>query len=76
LLNGNKVYIPKRPGEPDATYADISKITNILGWEPKIKIEEGIKNILANIEYWRDAPIWEPESINEATKEWFKYLRS
>jgi UDP-glucose 4-epimerase len=30
--------------------------------------------MLDNIEYWREAPLWEPESIAEATKSWFKYL--
>src|SRR5580698_3967013 len=28
------VYIPKRPGEPDCTWADISKIQRDLGWQP------------------------------------------
>ncbi|MGY4338301.1 nucleoside-diphosphate-sugar epimerase [Bradyrhizobium sp. LM2.9] len=29
LLGGDKVHIPKRPGEPDCTYADITKIKRI-----------------------------------------------
>lgn len=29
---------------------------------------------LDNIDYWREAPLWTPESIQEATKDWFKYL--
>jgi len=74
LLGGRKVYIPKRPGEPDSTHADITKIRTILGWEPRVSFEEGVNNILEQIDYWRDAPVWTPESIKEATTEWFKYL--
>ncbi len=75
LLGGGAVtFIPKRPGEPDCTFADISKIKSQLGWQPEITLEEGIKILLDNIDYWRGAPVWTPESIAKATKEWFKYL--
>ena len=74
LLGGDKIHIPKRPGEPDCTYADISKIKNELGWHPTITIEEGVEKILENIDYWRQATVWEPESIADATSDWFKYL--
>lgn len=74
LLGGDVVHIPKRPGEPDCTYADISKIQKMLGWKPKISFEEGIKIMLDNIDYWKDAPLWTPETIYEATKEWFECL--
>lgn len=74
LLGGEKVHIPKRPGEPDQTFADTSKIQRVLGWRPKVKFEEGVRTMLANIDYWREAPLWEPASIAEATKDWFKYL--
>lgn len=74
LLGGEATYIPKRPGEPDCTWADISKIKNVLGWRPVISIEEGVKILLDNIDYWKEAPVWTPESIAEATKEWFKNL--
>lgn len=74
LLGGQVVYIPKRPGEPDCTFGDISKIKKMLGWQPKISLEEGVKILLENIDYWREAPVWTPESIAEATKEWFRLL--
>ena len=32
LIGGPVIHIPKRPGEPDCTWADISKITRELGW--------------------------------------------
>lgn len=75
LLGGGQVtYIPKRPGEPDCTFGDISKIKKMIGWQPKISLEEGIKILLDNIDYWKKAPVWTPDSIAEATKEWFGYL--
>lgn len=75
LGGGNVVHIPKRPGEPDCTFADIAKIQKLLGWEPKVSFEEGVKIMLENIDYWRAAPVWTPETIAVATKDWFKYLR-
>ncbi len=75
LLSGNKVvHIPKRPGEPDCTQADITSARKKLGWEPKVSFEEGVKIMLDNINYWKDAPVWDEKSIAEATKDWFKYL--
>ncbi|MBI2339355.1 MAG: SDR family oxidoreductase [Deltaproteobacteria bacterium] len=74
LLGGEVVHIPKRPGEPDCTFADISKIRRVLGWEPSVRFEEGVKIMLENISYWKKAPLWSPEKIEEATRDWFKYL--
>ena len=74
LLGGNISYIPKRPGEPDSTHADITKITKQLGWSPKISFEEGVQILLKNIDYWREAPVWTKDSIAEATRDWFRYL--
>lgn len=74
LLGGEKIHIPKRPGEPDCTYADITKIKQLLGWSPKVSFEEGVKVMLENIEQWREAPVWDEDSIEEATKDWFEYL--
>ena len=74
LLGGEVVYIPKRPGEPDCTWADISKAKKLLKWSPTVSIEQGIKNLLDNIDYWSEAPVWDPDSISIATKKWFEYL--
>ena len=74
LLGGEKKYIPKRPGEPDVTFADISKIKRVLGWTPKVSFEDGVKIMLENIEQWREAPVWDEESIKNATKDWFECL--
>jgi len=74
LLGGDVVHIPKRPGEPDSTFADISKIKRVLGWKPTMPFERGVQIMLENIEYWREAPVWNPASIADATREWFEYL--
>ena len=74
LLGGEKIHIPKRPGEPDCTFADISAISQDLAWSPKVSIEEGVALVLQDINYWRNAPVWTPESIASATHDWFKYL--
>jgi UDP-glucose 4-epimerase len=74
LIGGERVYIPKRPGEPDCTFADISKIKKMLGWKPKVNIEQGVKTMMSHINDWKDAPVWTPESINKATEDWFRYL--
>jgi UDP-glucose 4-epimerase len=74
LLGGEKTFIPKRPGEPDCTFADISRITTELPWKPEVSFEQGVAKILANIDYWRDAPLWDPASIAVATKTWFEFL--
>ena len=75
LLGGEKVLIPKRPGEPDCTFADISKIKKQLGWKPKISIEDGVKILLKHIDSWKEAPVWNPVSIEEQTRDWFLYLQ-
>ncbi len=74
LLGGETVRLPKRPGEPDCTWADISKIKRELGWEPQVSFEKGVSEMLKNIDHWRDAPVWDPESIGAATKTWFSQL--
>jgi UDP-glucose 4-epimerase len=73
-LEGSYVKIPRRPGEPNITYADITNIKKYLKWRPKVDIKNGIDMILKNIIYWKKAPVWTPKSINRATKDWFKYL--
>ena len=74
LIGGKKIYIPKRPGEPNRSLADISKIKKELNWKPSISIEEGVKNLLSIIHNWKNAPVWTPKSIKKETKTWFKLL--
>jgi len=75
LLGAEKiVHIPKRPGEPDCTFADVGKIESELGWRAKVPFEQGVRLMLDNIDHWREAVVWTPEKIAEATKGWFAYL--
>ena len=74
LLGGEAIYIPKRPGEPDCTFADVGKIKKLLGWQAKVPFEEGVGNMLKHLDDWRDAPVWNPDSIKQATESWFRYL--
>ena len=74
ILGGEVVYVPKRPGEPDCTFANINKIKTQLGWSPKVDFEDGVKNMLKDIKRWQDAPLWDPASIARATETWFRYL--
>jgi UDP-glucose 4-epimerase len=75
LLGGGEVVrLPKRPGEPDCTWADITKIERDLGWKQLVSFEEGVGQMLQNLDYWREAPVWDPASIAGATKNWFAFL--
>ena len=74
LGNNKRIKLPRRPGEPFITHADISKI-NKLGWKPKINIAQGVSLVLKDINYWLKAPVWSKSKINQATKTWFKYLK-
>jgi UDP-glucose 4-epimerase len=74
LIGGDVVYIPKRPGEPDCTWANITKIKRDLLWAPSITFEEGVKLVIDNIENWRSTPLWDVQSIEKATDSWFKYI--
>lgn len=76
IIGGETIKIPKRPGEPDRSLADISKIKKEIDWEPKIKIDDGVKMMLKIIDNWKEAPVWTPEKITEATKPWFRFLKN
>ena len=75
FLDGKKIFIPKRPGEPKSTFADISKIRKETNWTPKVNIKQGISLMLKNIFIWKNAPIWNVRSIKKETKSWFKFLK-
>ena len=74
LGSQNTINIPKRPGEPDCTWADVQKIERDLGWRASVSFEDGVRKMLDNLDYWRNAPVWTPKQIADATKSWFKYL--
>ncbi len=74
MLGGEVIYVPKRPGEPDCTLADAQRAKKLLEWTPRVSFEQGVREMLANIDYWREAPVWTPDTISAATSDWFKYL--
>jgi UDP-glucose 4-epimerase len=74
LLGGEKTFLPKRPAEPDCTFADITKITEQIGWSPSVPLEAGVARMLEVIDDWRDAPLWDTNSISTATEQWFRQL--
>ena len=76
LISSDLQFIPKRPGEPTITLADITRITTIVGWKPEVGIEEGVNKLLENSDDWRKAPLWDASSIEVATANWFKYLKN
>ena len=75
LLGGKKIYIPKRPGEPEITWGKIHKAKRLLNWRPKVGIEQGVNKLLDNIHLWKNAPVWNKKKIKIATADWFKYLK-
>jgi UDP-glucose 4-epimerase len=74
LLGGEVVHIPKRPGEPDCTFADVGRIHERIGWQARTSLEDGVARMLERIDDWRDAPVWDQTSIAAATKSWFTHL--
>lgn len=40
----NVEKLPMQPGDVDRTFADVSKAKEIIGYEPKVSFDEGIKN--------------------------------
>ncbi|MCX6782221.1 MAG: NAD-dependent epimerase/dehydratase family protein [Candidatus Magasanikbacteria bacterium] len=45
MVGGPSVFVPERPGDVRKTHADVSKAKELLGWEPTIKLEDGINEL-------------------------------
>ena len=74
ILKGPYTFIPKRPGEPRCTWANVNRFKKEIRWKPTISFEDGVKEMLGNINNWKDAPLWDQKKIKQATKLWFKHL--
>ena len=74
-MGGKRVKIPKRPGEPYKSQAEIKKIKRHLNWEPSVDFKDGVDELKRNILHWKTAPLWTSKKIFNVTKEWFKYLK-
>ena len=46
----NKVFLPMQPGDVTATYADISRLNALTGYQPKVTLEEGLPRF---VEWYR-----------------------
>ena len=75
LISERKQFIPKRPGEPFRSQANINKLQKDINWKPKTTLKIGINTLLKNIMAWDKAPLWTPKKIKKATKDWFRYLK-
>jgi UDP-glucose 4-epimerase len=75
LIGQKKVYIPKRPGEPDRTHANIALAKKFLKYFPKVKFEDGLNIMLESLSSWKKAPLWTKKTIKLSTKDWFKYIK-
>ncbi len=73
-IGGSRVHIPKRPGEPDCTWADTRKIQQALGWTPRVAFADGVQTMLDSLDDWKLAPVWTPHAIATATAEWHRRL--
>ena len=74
LISRNQTNIPWRLGEPKITEANIDKIKKAISWKPKITFNKGINKVLANIDYWRNAPLWTKNKIKKTMKNWNKFI--
>jgi UDP-glucose 4-epimerase len=73
--NHKVIRLKNRPAEPRITHADISRLKKELNWKPKISFEEGVAEIMKDINYWKSSKLWTKSSIKFATKKWFNYLK-
>ena len=50
-IKAKKLFLPMQPGDVENTFANIDNLTSDFNFEPKVKIEEGVKKF---IEWYRD----------------------
>lgn len=74
LLGGKTAAIPDRPGEPRQTCASTGRARALLGWRASTSFENGVAIMRNEIHRYKDAPLWTPEKIKQATKPWFEAL--
>jgi UDP-glucose 4-epimerase len=74
LIEGPRIYIPHRAGEPAVTHADIHKIHARIGWEPLVTFEDGVLQMVGAMDEWKSAPVWTAESIAAETRAWNEAL--
>lgn len=53
-IEAHKIYRPMQPGDVSATFADVSKLTELTGYAPKVVVEDGV----ARFAHWRRGFDW------------------
>jgi len=46
----------------------------VLKWKAKVSFKDGVAEMLTYLDDWEDSPVWNPETIKQATAVWFEYL--
>ncbi|MCE0522824.1 MAG: NAD-dependent epimerase/dehydratase family protein [Methylacidiphilales bacterium] len=46
MISSRQVRLARRPGDAEATLADISRIRRLLEWEPKVAFPQGLKQLM------------------------------
>jgi UDP-glucuronate 4-epimerase len=49
-----KIMLPMQPGDVTRTFADVSKLKAAYGYEPKVRLEEGLTRFARWFHEWRD----------------------
>lgn len=68
------INLPDRPGEPRKTQAKTTQAEADLHWQPKVSFKAGVEIMRKLVNDYKDAPLWNKESIEVATKSWFQHL--
>ena len=45
IIGGESAHVDPRPGDPRRTQADNTKVKEVLGWQPTVDLEDGIKEL-------------------------------
>ncbi len=53
-------FIPRHPADVDANWADVTKARNLLGWEPRVSLDEGITHL---VNWYLDERDWARDII-------------
>jgi nucleoside-diphosphate-sugar epimerase len=46
LISSDQVHLPRRAGDAEVTLADISRITKLLNWTPRMNFADGLKQLM------------------------------
>ncbi len=52
-VTADKIFRPMQPGDVTATYADISRLNALTGYQPRVTLEEGIPKFVDWYRRWR-----------------------